>query len=369
MKSSSPPEGKSGLNLFGLLISFRNISTNGLIAILGILGIIGIIANAWSYEVGFFKSFSNLFLLSLAFTMIGLLLGVLFGIPKSVPKANHETTVRANTNLEEVSDWLTKIIIGFGIAELAQVDRQFLIHIADNLSSLVPGLSRMTLLSIVIYFPIYGLLSGWLLTRIYLTEIFARINEKLLEANHDLILLAKQVLDDMKFDASGNVKPLDSTDAYEIISKVKFLEDNRQRIDGNIYNKLGLILLTNRNYQIAAQFFEKSYDITKNPKMKVNLGVVYSLGFTQHEKALEIYQEVLKDHPYFPLALYNAACAQARLEKHDEALTSLERALFMGGDEFKAMAKTDSALLSLSNRDEFKKLVPDYSPQSDHKIG
>lgn len=105
--------------------------------------------------------------------MVGGGLGFLFGIPRTLQSDivdnNRETTYRANTNLEQISDWLTKILVGVGLTQL---------------SSLPDGLSRLTAfiaqgmddqtahqpfaLGILLYFGACGFLYGYLWTRLYL---------------------------------------------------------------------------------------------------------------------------------------------------------------------------------------------------------
>src|SRR6267154_1146153 len=59
-----------------------------------------------------------------AFAM-GLLVGFLFGVPRAIQNDNASTstgtTFKANTNLEQISDWLTKIIVGVGLVQLATI--------------------------------------------------------------------------------------------------------------------------------------------------------------------------------------------------------------------------------------------------------
>lgn len=60
---------------------------------------------------------------------VGSLLGFLFGMPRSAVAAstneendsNSALPYRPSTNLEQVSDWLTKILIGVGLVELSQI--------------------------------------------------------------------------------------------------------------------------------------------------------------------------------------------------------------------------------------------------------
>ncbi len=63
---------------------------------------------------------------ALAYCAAGFLVGFLFGIPRVLqgedvlPGQQPEYRQRVNTNLEQISDWLTKIIVGLGLVELRQ---------------------------------------------------------------------------------------------------------------------------------------------------------------------------------------------------------------------------------------------------------
>lgn len=54
--------------------------------------------------------------------LIGGLAGFLFGVPREVqnPAASTTQTYQGNTNLEQVSDWLTKIIVGVSLVEIGR---------------------------------------------------------------------------------------------------------------------------------------------------------------------------------------------------------------------------------------------------------
>lgn len=122
---------------------------------------------------------------------IGGFLGFLFGIPrtlqgKQTDRANSDKTpenderltapssYNANTNLEEISDRLTKILVGVGLTEIDTIADSL-----DNLAhSLEPGLggtegSYSFGLALLLYFFICGFLSGFLLTRLALPAQFA----------------------------------------------------------------------------------------------------------------------------------------------------------------------------------------------------
>jgi len=55
--------------------------------------------------------------------LIGGIIGFLFGIPRTVQGtsgATGDTQYQGNTNLEQVSDWLTKIIVGVGLVQIGR---------------------------------------------------------------------------------------------------------------------------------------------------------------------------------------------------------------------------------------------------------
>jgi len=54
----------------------------------------------------------------------GGIVGFLFGIPRTVhgsARSERVTQYQGNTNLEQVSDWLTKIIVGVGLVQIGHI--------------------------------------------------------------------------------------------------------------------------------------------------------------------------------------------------------------------------------------------------------
>jgi hypothetical protein len=100
----------------------------------------------------------------------GGLLGFLFGIPK---KLQQNTTTndayQENTNLEQISDWLTKIIVGLGLTQLAKIPAAL-----QNYSDFTaPGLGNFDhgnvfAIALLLYFLICGFLLTYFWTRLYL---------------------------------------------------------------------------------------------------------------------------------------------------------------------------------------------------------
>jgi hypothetical protein len=152
--------------------------------------------------------FWGTFVWSLALLASGMSLGFLFGIPKvlqnagaaaalgggaatggspvsgTAPPATASEAVTSgyrqlvNTNLEEISDWLTKIIVGVGLIQLKSVpDRlwQFGSMISGSLGTGVPPGFGVAL---TLFFAPSGFLFGYLVTRLYVQAAFARADRQ-----------------------------------------------------------------------------------------------------------------------------------------------------------------------------------------------
>jgi len=126
----------------------------------------------------------------------GVLVGFIFGVPTiinnglpatpqnnlaqaAMKPATAQKLVEANTNLTQVSDWLTKVIIGAGLVELRQVPG-FVLYISSRIgkgmaTSQSGSLPYSTVFAggIIVAFSIYGFIFGYLIMRIVLTEIFS----------------------------------------------------------------------------------------------------------------------------------------------------------------------------------------------------
>ena len=96
------------------------------------------------------------------------------------PKKKPSTGV--NTNLEQISDWLTKIIVGVTLVELKTVVRQ-LEEAAKLIAASLGGPTRLSFAySLMMYFFVAGFLGSYLLTRLYLQAALERADDNL--ANH-----------------------------------------------------------------------------------------------------------------------------------------------------------------------------------------
>jgi hypothetical protein len=110
--------------------------------------------------------------ISTASFAIGCLTGFLFGIPRT-PHAGEvspgeKMPFQPNTNLEQISDWLTKILVGVGLTQLSKIPGK-LWNLAQTLSAAMGEFpsSPSFVLALLGFFLTAGFFAGYLWTRIY----------------------------------------------------------------------------------------------------------------------------------------------------------------------------------------------------------
>ncbi|MDT4968784.1 MAG: hypothetical protein QOJ64_3521 [Acidobacteriota bacterium] len=86
-------------------------------------------------------------------------------------------TIRVNTNLEQISDWLTKIIVGITLVELQSI-RENLNRASEFIAYSIGGQDQKFFAgAILVFFSIGGFLGGYLFTRLFLTGAFYRAEQ------------------------------------------------------------------------------------------------------------------------------------------------------------------------------------------------
>lgn len=129
-------------------------------------------------------------LISGASFLVGGLAGFLFGIPRSLEQElqnpsgsagknepeiekSEKIKYRPNTNLEEISDWLTKILVGVGLTQIAAI-REGLRRVGAAMGPVLGGSpgGEVFSLGILIYFPVCGFFIGFLWARLTLPRLY-----------------------------------------------------------------------------------------------------------------------------------------------------------------------------------------------------
>lgn len=127
------------------------------------------------------RDFSAGFLLAGASLFLGVLVGFIFGIPKtskpsvdssSPIQANTDVAYSLNTNLEEISDWLTKMLVGVGLVQLTAIPGyigRFANYWETSIGKSFPAAYVAALIA---FFSLTGFLIGYLWTRLALIGDF-----------------------------------------------------------------------------------------------------------------------------------------------------------------------------------------------------
>ena len=124
------------------------------------------------------------FIWSLAWQTGGFLFGFIFGIPKVIaattsgtnPALNDPTQIaspklKVNTNLEDISDWLTKVLVGASLTQIVKIPGA--ISRAAAFMSMQDIQSASFNAALLVYYSALGFLSGYIITRTFFARAFA----------------------------------------------------------------------------------------------------------------------------------------------------------------------------------------------------
>lgn len=152
----------------------------GFFFIIILIGLLALISYVASCKSGF-VAIGFALLLAGGAVISNFLLGFLFGMPR-VSETQHQTVGQqseghTNTNLEQIADWLTKIIVGIGLAEFRKVlayTERFIAYV-DSTHGLGEGRGAFV---IIFYFAPLGFLLGYFYARTFFARLFASIGDE-----------------------------------------------------------------------------------------------------------------------------------------------------------------------------------------------
>jgi hypothetical protein len=185
--SNSKPAGAEGVRQDPVLMELQfDLAVTRRILLWGV--IIGLVTLLGLWWQGILRNGYTVFFWALACFVVGALLGFLFGIPRVLQKdtgpdgahskdpgnnlpsrANYQLIV--NTNLDDVSDWLTKIVVGVGLVELRKIP-DLLFRLASMIAGELGANQVPFIIPVLIYFTTVGFLSGYLTTRMFVQRAF-----------------------------------------------------------------------------------------------------------------------------------------------------------------------------------------------------
>lgn len=115
---------------------------------------------------------------------VGAILGLLFGVPRYSKVDGQDSAVAPNNNLEQISDWLTKMIVGITLVQFNTIIQKIKV-LARQISDAILGCGLQCPenyamgLAIVGFFTASGFLMMYLWSRIYLLLDVKRVQDQI----------------------------------------------------------------------------------------------------------------------------------------------------------------------------------------------
>lgn len=338
--------------------------------------------------------------ISLGSAGLGSLLGLLFGVPRALA---HDTPVKkganpsddssgagadgsqvvthsgnapgyaGNTNLEQVSDWLTKILLGAGLTQLGRVPSG-LGALATYLS---PGLgggpeAKPFAVSLVLFGLLSGFFVGFLSARLLLGRAFQRADQ--LANVYAKTTNEIQQLDPLSATRTGAVpdaaaedySPEKRRDAKNLYQRVVRVEDatDDQAFSRDQYLRVAQQLIGARLWDEAVATLEEAFNANpRDPSPLVYAGAIRSRHQNAYDEAERLYFRALAVKPDFADAFYNLACNEVRRRRPDAARAYLERA-FSIAPGLREYAKTDDVWDSVRDHPSLRDLLAGTGPST-----
>jgi len=329
--------------------------------VLTIVGLIGLAGLLTLYFTPYIDNLPTLIIIALGSTLIGTFVGFLFGFPKTNKKKNLDKSFHLNTNLEEITDWLTKILVGLGISQIPTIK--------SNLASLVNfvnngnDLPDSVILFSILYFTIYGFFIGYLSSSLYLKSLLDNTYFNAESFIHDIENILEKYYGTGKVYIDSKFSELNDKLAFDklkVLKIIEYLEKNDKDISANAYRNIGIQFFKYHDYDTALELFFKSARVDNNAHALSNIGVTLSKHLNKPKLGEKYIQDALRMHPDNALANYNYACLLLRKNKISTSLEYLQKSIDIGGEEFLHATENDSVWMSIKDNENFKKIVPDY---------
>lgn len=293
----------------------------------------------------YFSVFTTSLLFAAAFLAVGSLAGFLFGIPytnkedagqpeepesgiveeqKALAAGRTFKPYRPNTNLEQISDWLTKILVGVGLVQLAQLPgalQAFNVYVSPALGGWKS--SGYFGVAILIYFLVLGFLLLFLWTRVNLPLLYAQsdvdqnqayedgVNEGIVTGeNKATAFYAEKLAPQLGIvGATRSLEPKTASEAKHLLWVDDHPENNRNEkhiLEGTMNVNVEICLSTNE----ALDKFEKTrYDLIisdmgRGIDRQAGLDLLTKLRISEEEKS----------QGYTPFIIYSSRPASAEVE-------------------------------------------------------
>jgi hypothetical protein len=178
-------------------------------------------------------------------------MGTLFGMPKR--NNNKESDYSLNNSLVEISDWLTKIIVGLGLVNLKQIP-DYLISLGEYVraSSKYDGqLLNIYSIGIVIYFGFLGLYIGYNYMRLVLSNKYKYADDNLIRKELEMAI---EKIDEVKEEVKQKENKIIQTQS---------LVQEKEQLTKSLMTKVNETSMSDTNFETVVQEIISSDQIKK----------------------------------------------------------------------------------------------------------
>ncbi len=295
-------------------------------------GILSTVGYSLSLPIGGPKILFLFILLAAASYISGFFLGFLFGIPKRNNNNNNESDYLLNNNLVDISDWLTKIIIGLGLIEIKRIPG-YLESIGIYIQRTVDGENSLKIFSVccVVYFSIFGLYYGYNYTRLILSNQYKDADTDVL-SKQQLLTEKREELVKQNFTPDSQ---MDTTMKKNLADYDQLLKNTKTEAEYNFddwYYK-GVSAYNNNEFEKMIVYMQKALEKDSRaplaPDAYLYLGLAYT-GLKLYDKAIEANNTIVnnyKDYTYLYLAYYNNGVNFGSFGRYDKALEEYDKSI------------------------------------------
>jgi len=302
---------------------------------------LAIILYGWGNK-HWFTIISTSIVISIASFLTGVLFGFIFGFPYSENE-------KQNKSFKDITEWLTKIIIGIGLVELKKIYYLFNVDVQALSRSLKLDIDLSVLFgALIIGYLITGFLIGYCVT---ITEIFKRLVKSNQEVD-DMREKAKDILkmvtgrQDDPTVSTPNEKAVDLIEESSLKELIGIIETMKDYSNFDIaeLKKLAALLYKAKYYEMAVKAYEAAYEKDKSDYYSIlNAAYIFSKKLFQHEMANQLLDKLIADSPKYGGAYYNKACNYMRMNDFEKAKENIKLAFTYDATLY-AMAEKDEEL-------------------------
>ena len=333
------------------------------------------------------SSISILFLISVAMASPGGILGLIFGIPRQLPAPDNDSNATRqslaaepsghvrmafNTNLQDVSDWVTKLIVGISLVELTNILSFF--HRNVTAISQETGMQKAVIASVILYYLVVGFIMTYYWTQTNLWREMLQLYKEMLQSADEVRRSGGEV----KRQAEEVKETISEQERRTEALKERVSEQARMQIIVQARNALN-----NRDVDVSQKRMHRTYldEILREEPTNRDAAITRARyaeeEFGQEEgieRAIDILERFSKEKEQrgqtndadYADAQYNLACYYSRLsaekpepQKHElinKALDYLRKAVNILPDRA-VLALHDPYFGPIETNDEFRRII------------